>query len=154
MTLPIILLIVGVVGLFLFLKSGSQRKIQEFNALEDEKNALQAKYDYMCDQRRELKKTINDKENELASVKSGQEGIRTYSAKEMDLGETDENDKVSRYLIKEGKISLEQDGNARDKMETLKMDYLGACLALGYIDIQTAEKAAKINKVSGSLKPN
>lgn len=153
MTIPLILLGVCMLGLFFFLKSNSQRRVTEINSLEDEKNSLQSKYDFMVDQRRELLKTIDEKENELAQVKRGQTNIQTYSAKEMNLGEVDESDKVSRYLIKEGKITLEQDGKARDKMATLKMDYLGACLTLGYIDIKTAEKAAKINKLNGSLKP-
>lgn len=154
MTIPIILLVVCMLGLFFFLKGNSQRRISEMNALEDEKNSLQSKYDFMVEQRRELKKLIEDKENELSRLKRGQEGIQTYTTKEMNLGEVDECDKVSRYLIKEGKITLEQDEKAKTKMETLKMDYLGACLTLGYIDIQTAEKAAKINKLSGSLKPS
>lgn len=153
MTIPLILLVVCVAGLFFFLKSNSQRRIAEINRLEDERHALQNKYDYMVEQRKELLKLIDDKENELAAVKRGQTGIQSYTAKEMDLGEVDESDKVSRYLLKEGKLTLEQDDKARKQMATLKMDYLGACLTLGYIDINTAKKAAKINKLSGAFKP-
>ncbi len=152
MVIPLILLAVCVLGLFFFLKGNSQRRISEINALEDEKNSLQSKYDFMCEQRRELKKLIEEKENELSRVKRGLEGIQTYTTKEMNLGEVDDSDKVSRYLVKEGKVTLEQDEKAKNKMETLKMDYLGACLTLGFIDIATAEKAAKINKLSETLK--
>ncbi len=152
MTIPLILLTLCVLGLVFFLKGNSQRRISEMNALEEEKNALKNKFEFMKDQRRELKKLIQDKENELARVRRGQEGIKTFSAKEMDLGEVNESDMVSRYLIKEGKITMEQNEKVLGKMETMKMDFLATCLTMGYIDIKTAEKATKVNKLGSNLK--
>ncbi|MGL1862079.1 MAG: hypothetical protein OCC46_06110 [Pseudodesulfovibrio sp.] len=105
----------------------------------------------MADQKRELNQEIQDKENELSRLRNGQEGIQTYTTKEMEIGEVDESELVSRYLLKEGKISLEQNENALDKMETMKLDFLGTCLTLGYIDINTAKKAAKVNKLAVKL---
>lgn len=148
MTVPIILLILGILGLIFFLKGNSQRREAEITKLEENKNTLQSKYDYMIDQKRELLKQIEDKENELARLRSGQEGIKTYTTKEMEIGEVDEGDKVSRYFIREGVITLEQDEKVRSKIKTLKMDYLGTCLTLGMIDIEMAKKAAKILKLS------
>ncbi|MDC0336234.1 hypothetical protein OAN24_05005 [Pseudodesulfovibrio sp.] len=151
MTIPIIIFVIATVGLFFFLKGNSQKKSTEIQTLESEKHSLQSKYDFMVEQRNELVKLIQDKENELSRLRSGLDGIQTLSTREMNLGEVDESDKVSRYLLKEGIITLEQDDKVRSKMGTMKMDYLAACLTLGIIDLDVAKKAAKINKLATKL---
>ena len=151
MTIPIIIFFVGALGLFFFLKGNSQKKSSEISSLEGEQNSLQSNYEFLADQKRELNQEIQDTENELSRLRNGQEGIQTYTTKEMEIGEVDESELVSRYLLKEGKISLEQNENALDKMETMKLDFLGTCLTLGYIDIDTAKKAAKVNKLAVKL---
>ncbi|MFW5838001.1 MAG: hypothetical protein ACOCVM_08320 [Desulfovibrionaceae bacterium] len=47
------------------------------------------------------------------------------------------------WLVKSGKISLEQLGKAVGAMKEEGTDLVAACLRLGYIDKQTAEQARK-----------
>ena len=148
MIIPLTILGVGIVALALFLHSVSRFKISEINSLENQRVTLKGKFDFMISQRRELRKEVEDKERQLATLRNNQEGIKTISARDLDIVDVDENEKVSRYLIQEGKITLEQNEKVLQKMEIMQMDYIGSCLALGYIDLNTAKKAVKINKIS------
>lgn len=147
LTVVIILVLAGVV-LFFIMNTISTKHLAEANALESQKHALLNKFDFMVNQRKALRKEIEKKEQELASMRHGQEGIRTFSSRDLQIDNESDDQKMSRYLIQEGRISLEQNENVIKKMEVLKMDYIAACLTLGYIDLATAKKAMKINKIS------
>ena len=93
------------------------------------------------------------KENELATLRNSQEGIKTISSRDLNLAESKDSpdDKVSRYLVQKGLISLEQSEKVTGKMKTLQMDFLGTCLTLGYIDLDTAKATLKATKVTSKL---
>lgn len=147
MILPILVLIVGV-GIFLFLyRAISLNKISELSRLTTKQENLKNKYDFLLNQKRELKKEIENKKRDLTTLRNNQDGIKTISVEDLDVEDVDENEKVSRYLIQEGKITMEQNEKVLQKMEVLQMDYIGVCMTLGYINLDTAKKAIKINKV-------
>ena len=101
----------------------------------------------MMDQTKMLKKECEEKERQLTTLRNNQEGIKTISLEDLDIEDIDENEKVSRYLIQEGKITMEQNEKVLQKMNILQMDYLGVCMTLGFINLDTAKKAIKINKI-------
>ena len=147
MILPIIILIV-IVGVFLFIyQMISQNKIFKLNALAAQKKTAKSKYEFMMDQTKVLKKECEEKERQLTTLRNNQEGIKTISLEDLDIEDIDENEKVSRYLIQEGKITMEQNEKVLQKMNILQMDYLGVCMTLGFINLDTAKKAIKINKI-------
>lgn len=148
MTVSLILLSVLLLGTFFAYKAISQKCTLELHALEKKKVQLTQKYEFMIEQRKQLKNELKDKERQLATLRNNESGIKTISSKDLDIIEVDENEKVSRYLIQEGRITLEQNEKVLQKMGTMQMDYLGVCLTLGYIDIETAKKTIKINKIT------
>lgn len=147
MTLPVIAAALFFVGAFFVYRSISQKGSSELNALENKRVALYQRYEFMVNQRKSLRTEVKDKERQVATLRNSQHGIKTISASDLDIEETDENEKVSRYLLQEGKITLEQNEKVLKKMGILQMDYLGVCLTLGFIDIEVAKKAIKINKI-------
>lgn len=144
----ILIIVVVAAALFFVMNTISTKHLGEVKALEEKKYSLTNKYDHMVNQRRTLRKELEKKEDELSRIRNDQEGIKTYSAKELDIDEEDDDIKISRYLIQEGKISLEQNEKVLKKMALLKMDYIASSLALGYINLETAKKAMKVNKIS------
>lgn len=143
-TLFSILLAVAV-GSFLIMNSISSKRLSEVRALESQKHSLQSKLEFMINQRNDLRKDVEDKERELTSLKNSREGI-PISVPDLDIAPEDDDHRVSRYLLKQGKLSLEQNEKVLKKMSVLKMDYLGTSLALGFIDLETAQQIMKMNK--------
>lgn len=148
MTFSLIFLFILLLGTFLAYKAISQKCSLELHALEKQKIQLNQKYEFMVGQKRQLRDEVKDKERQLMTLRNNESGIKTISANDLDMIEVDENEKVSRYLIQEGRITLEQNETVLKKMGTMQMDYLGVCLTLGYIDIETAKKTIKINKIT------
>jgi len=147
MIVPIIILALAA-GIFLFLyRAISMNKTAELNSLATQKQTLKGKYQFMVNHRKELKQELEKKEKQLITLQNNQEGIKTVSIADLAAEDVDENEKVSRYLIQEGKITMEQNEKVLQKMEILQMDYIGVCMTLGYIDIKTAKNAIKINKI-------
>lgn len=144
---PIILIIALLAIVFFIYRSISQQAAMKLNALEKQRINLIQRYEFMREQRKTLKAEVSEKERQLTTLRNNESGLRTISASDLDIDEVDDNEKLSRYLIQEGKISLEQNEKVLRKMETLQMDYLGVCLTLGLIDIKTAQRAIKINKI-------
>lgn len=142
-----ILILLGVI-LFYVINKISTIRLEEINALEDKRKSLINRYEYMVNQCNDLQNQVIAKERQLTTLRNNETGIKTISANDLDMSELDENEKISRYLIQEGKITLEQHEKTIQKMDVLQMDYLGTCLALGFIDLQTAKKTMKINKIS------
>ncbi len=145
-----ILLVIIAVALFFVMNSISAKRLSEVNALESQKRSLESKLEFMLDQRNKLRREIVDKERKLTTLKNSQEGIKTYSARDLDITDENDDEKVSRYLIQQGKISLEQNEKVFKKIDVLKMDFISTCLALGYIDLKTAQKALKVNKITSN----
>ena len=147
MIIPIIILAI-VAGVFLLIyRTISQDKVSKLRALESQKKTAKSKYEFMLAQKRELQKESEEKGKQLISLQNNQEGIKTISLDDLDVEEVDESEKVSRYLIQEGKITVEQNEKVLKKMDILQMDYLGVCITLGFINLDTAKRAIKVNKV-------
>lgn len=147
MVLPLTFIAFLAVCLFLIVNKISSNRAARIRELEQKKKSAYDRFNYMIKQRNELRKEIEDKERQAATLRNSQEGIRTISMSDLENDEIDENEKVSRYLIQEGKITLEQNEKVLQKMGIMQMDYIGACLALGFINLETAKKAIKINKI-------
>ncbi|ADU62321.1 MAG: hypothetical protein KUA35_02225 [Pseudodesulfovibrio sp.] len=148
MTIPLILS--GLcLGIFLAVRAAmSGWRDRELGALETRNRAVRAKYEAVLARKRDLTRELEDKEHALASLRNNGEGIKAISTHDLDMDGSDETERVSRYLLSQGKVSLEQSQKAQDKMGTLQMDYLAVCLTLGFIDLSTAKAASKIAKQS------
>lgn len=147
MTISIILFILCALGFLFFFRMSSHNRENNLNSLNRDRQEIEAKYEFMRNQRRELKQELTQKQDELTKLRTNPEGIKTFTADELGLDDTDESEKISRYLLSQGKMSLEQHQKVLQKMETLKLDYIGVCMALGFIDLETAQKALKTNKI-------
>jgi len=150
MTLPIILLLIVAVAAAFFFRMISMNKSVAMTALDSQRHKVKTKYEFVTGRRRELEGKLAKKEKELATLKNNQEGIKILSAHDMDISDENNDDKISRYLMTSGKITMEQNETALQKMGVLKMDFLGTCMALGFIDLKTSKEALKANKVSGT----
>jgi len=118
------------------------------NELNNRQNDLQTRHQSLRDQKRDLERDLINKEQTLASLRSSQGGIRGITVADLEAAEADENEKIGRYLLNQGKITREQHDRALKKMEILKMDYIGVCMALGFIDLETVRQAEKAGKLS------
>lgn len=148
MLFPIILLAIGFCVLLFFFRIISQNKDISMNALDAEQYKIQSKYTFLINRQKELKAELLEKQRTLTTLRNSQQGIKTFSAEDLDMDDQDESEKISRYLLQQGEISLEQNERALKQMELLKMDYLGVCIAMGFIDIETGKKALKANKLT------
>jgi len=153
MFIVLLILIAVAVSLVFIYRTISMSHILQMNNLEDKRQRITNQYEFLRDQKRDLLKEKANKENELATLRNSQEGIKTISSRDLPLGGSQDtpDEKVSRHLIRKGLISLEQSEKAMGKMKTLKMDFLGTCLALGFIDLDTAKDTLKATKVKSSM---
>lgn len=133
---------------FLVHRSISLRKSRALTQLEAERTEAETRYRVMRDQRKILKEELAEKEKALSTLRANQDGIKTISASDLDTSTVDDNEKISRYLIQQGTIGLEQNEKVLAMMETMQMDYIGVCLTLGFLDLDTAQKTLKITKTS------
>nr|WP_321257487.1 hypothetical protein [uncultured Pseudodesulfovibrio sp.] len=147
MTIPLILLGLIVLIFTLLLRTISQYKISNLNTLSNEQQKIQSKYDFMVKHRKELKAQLEKKTQRLTRLRNNQEGVRIISSDDLNFEDIDDTEKISRYLLQNGKISLEQNERALKKMEILKMDFLAVCLALGFVDMETGKQALKANNI-------
>lgn len=146
--IPPILIFIAGLCIFLYLYHFiSQNRSSELNRLELQRKKLQDKYEFLRNHRKEVATELEQKKNELQTLRNSQDGIRTISSDDLDIQDVDENEKISRFLLQEGKITLEQNEKVLKKMDLLQMDYLGVCMALGIIDLATAKRTMKINKI-------
>lgn len=147
MIIPILLLILGTVITLYLHRAMTLNRNSCLSKLENKEKKIKNKYEFMISQKKNLKKELNAKEQQLETVRNSEHGIKTISTSDIKFDGIDDDEKVSRYLIQQQKITLEQNEKIRNKMEVMKMDFLGTCLALGFIDLDMAKKVAKVNKV-------
>jgi hypothetical protein len=138
---------IGILAFLFLYQVITRNKVSKMNSLTMQKQNAQSKYEFMLNHKRELKKELEEKKRKLATLRNNQQGIKTISADDLEIEDIDENEKVSRYLIQHGKITMEQNIKVLKKMEILQMDYLGICITLGFIDLKTAKQALKVNKI-------
>lgn len=152
--LIVLLTFCAVILLFgFFFRAISMAKVSRLQSLESQRQKITSKYEFLREQKRELESELTRKEQQLTTLKNSQEGIKTFSAKELNIDSSVDSpdEKISRYLLQKGTISLEQSEKVQQKMATLHMDFLGTCLTLGFIDLKTAKAALKANKLQGKL---
>lgn len=146
MAIPLILLVVIAVATVFFFRRISYGKITAISELSKRKQSVESKYDYLARKKRELQAELGKKEKRLSTLLNNQEGIRIKTTAEMGIQEESPDERISSLLISMGKISLEQNEKILQKMEMLKMDYLGTCITLGYLDRETSEMLLKSQK--------
>lgn len=153
MIISIIIFLVVLLLFGLFFRAISMNKVAKLQELEARKKDIISKYEFIRDQKRELTNELSRKEQQLATLHNSGEGIKTLSAKEMNIDSSVDSpdEKISRYLLQKGTINLEQSEKVRQKMATLHMDFLGTCLTLGYIDLDMAKAALKANNLKNKL---
>jgi hypothetical protein len=140
-------------GLFLAMFFIAFRMISKYryatmSELNNRQNELETRHQSLRNQKRDLERDLAGKEQALASLRSSQGDIRGITVADLEAAEADENEKIGRYLLNQGKITREQHDRALKKMEILKMDYIGVCMALGFIDLETGRQAEKAGKLS------
>ncbi|XXJ20042.1 hypothetical protein ACR42D_10950 [Desulfovibrio caledoniensis] len=143
-------------GLFLAIFFVAFRMISKYryatmNKLQNRQNDLETRHHSLREQKRLLDRELVNKEQALATLRSTQGDIRGITVADLEAAEANENEKIGRYLLNQGKITREQHERALKKMEILKMDYIGVCMALGFIDLETGKQAEKAGKLSTSL---
>jgi predicted nuclease with TOPRIM domain len=116
--------------------------------LNNERQEMDTLHQSLSKQKRELQRERTNKEQTLCSLKNKRGDIPTVTVDALEALEMNENDKISRYLLGRGKISMEQHERAIQKMNILKMDYLSVCLTLGFIDLETSKKVQKASKAN------
>jgi hypothetical protein len=136
---------------FVVFRMISKYRYATMNELHNRQNELETRHQSLRDQKRDLERDQANKEQALAALRSDQGDIRGISVADLEAAEADENEKIGRYLLNQGKISREQHDRALKKMEVLKMDYIGVCMALGFIDLETGRQAEKAGKLSTPL---
>ena len=147
MTIPLIILCLTVLIFIFLLRMISQYKISNLNSLSNKQQKIQSKYDFMVKHRKELKAELEEKIQRLTRLRNNQEGVRIISSDDLNIEDVDDTEKISRYLLQNSKITLEQNERALKKMEILKMDFLAVCLALGFVDMETSKQALKANNI-------
>ncbi|MGE4421251.1 MAG: hypothetical protein AB7D39_03060 [Pseudodesulfovibrio sp.] len=143
-------------GLFLAIFFVAFRMISKYryatmNELNNRQNELETRHQSLRDQKRDLERDQVAKEQALATLRSTQGDIQGITVADLEAAESDENEKIGRYLQHQGKITREQHERALKKMEILKMDYIGVCMALGFIDLETGRQAEKAGKLSSPI---
>lgn len=133
---------------FVIFRMISKHRYATMNELFNRQHELETRHQSLRDRKRTLERELADKEQALTALKSNRCEIRSISVADLEADETDENEKIGRYLLNQGKITREQHERALKKMEILKMDYIGVCMALGFIDLETGRQAEKAGKLS------
>jgi len=152
MIISIIIILAALLLFGLFFRAISMNKMAKLQEMEAQKKDIMTKYEFIRDQKRELTNELSRKEQQLATLHMSGEGIKTLSSREINIDSEDSPDeKISRYLLQKGTINLEQSEKVHQKKATLQMDFLGICLTLGYIDLETAQDALRANNLNNKL---
>ncbi|WP_207259652.1 hypothetical protein [Desulfovibrio sp. Huiquan2017] len=133
---------------FVIFRMISKHRYATMNELFNRQHELELRHQSLRDRKRTLERELADKGQALTALKSNRFEIRSISVADLEADDTDENEKIGRYLLNQGKITQEQHKRALKKMEILKMDYIGVCMALGFIDLETGRQAEKAGKLS------
>ncbi|MBI9079105.1 MAG: hypothetical protein JEY79_05125 [Pseudodesulfovibrio sp.] len=108
MMIPTVALGIGILAFLFLYQVISRNKVSKMNSLAMQKQNAQSKYEFMLNHKRELKKELEEKKRKLATLRNNQQGIKTISSDDLEIKDIDDNEKVSRYLIQHGKITMEQ----------------------------------------------
>ena len=127
--------------IFIFLyRQVTLYRVRVCNDLNNEQTKIQARFKATVERKRELVQELADKEIRLATLRNYGGRAPSVATGKLDLDEPDITERISRHLLSNGIITLEQNERALQKMEVLRMDFLGVCAALGFIDLKTSQE--------------
>lgn len=144
-----IILIIGSIGcLFLIIKTFRASMFAQLKKLVEEEHAVEERYLFAQRRNKDLKKEIKKLEKDLTMAE--------YEMRPSDLppiekdkppSRKEEAERLSQYMLSHGMLTVEQTEKALKKMSSLRMDYLGICLTLGYIDLKKAKAIVKSQSI-------
>ena len=137
--------------IFIFLyRQVTLYRVRVFNELRHEQSRAQSHFDAMAGRKRELAQELAEKEALLSKLRNNRGKAAPAPTRDQDLDHMDQTEKISRHLLSHGLITLEQNERALQKMNILKMDFLGVCAALGFVDLKTSQEVLATIKESKS----
>lgn len=115
----------------------------ELRRLVEEEKAIEEKYLFSKRKNSELKKEIKALEVSLTLHEHNIQSVDIPFEKNPNATESDETMRVSQYMLTHGMLTVEQNENALNKVKNMRMDFIGICLTLGYIDLNKAKGIIK-----------
>ena len=140
MTFLIMVFGISLAVFFFLYRQVTLYRVRVFNDLQNEQSRVQARYKATLERKQELTQELMEKESRLAALRSNGGRAPITPPKDLAVDELDITEKVSRHLLANGLITLEQNERALQKMPLLRMDFLGACAALGFIDLKISQE--------------
>ena len=136
--------VIGFIFMLLYRKAMIDRVNRELARMKPEIEAARKAVDDERARRRELKDRLSRAEDRIVLLESE---VRVASLSDAPKpagkpkGEDFSKEYASDWLIKNGKISMEQYNKAMARLAGSNHDFVGICLALGYINDHTAKLA-------------
>lgn len=146
MIITLLLFVASLAG-FLYLRCGITRdQLAQREAYKRQHQDLVHQYQHLCAEKKRLAVEASELNGRISKLQTKRE---RFSAVQQQLFDTNGPGKISQrdvsgYLLTNGLISVEQHKKALATMRTLKLDLIGTCLALGYIDEKVAMDAEKV----------
>ncbi len=138
------LIIISIVVMFLLIKSMRAAMRTKLKQLLQEEQKIEEKLLFAQRRNKELKKEIKDLELQITLAEHEMRPVDMPPIeKERPPSHKEEAERVSQYMLSHGLLTVEQNEKAMQKMSTLRMDFLGVCLTLGYIDLNKAKGIVK-----------
>lgn len=137
----LILCTVSVVVLFAVIRGMQSNLDMHVKQLNEERKTIEEKYLFTRRRNKDLKKQIANLQNALTLMEHDMKPALPEAGNKETL--QDDTRRISNHMITKGLLTVEQNEKALGKMEILNMDFLGTCLALGYIDLDKARGIVK-----------
>ncbi|GAB7023474.1 hypothetical protein [Salidesulfovibrio brasiliensis] len=127
--------------------NGMRTRLRE---LAVEEREIEERYLHLSRRKKQLDKELKELETQ-AILTQKDISAANYAMEMEEIGQdrksqgiSDEDTKrASEYMISKGLITIDQNERAMNKMEAMNMDFLGVCITLGYIDLETAKNVVK-----------
>ncbi|WP_147821215.1 hypothetical protein [Salidesulfovibrio onnuriiensis] len=148
MWLTLTIIIISVAVLFLLIKSMRAAMRSKLKQLLAEESDIEEKLLYAQRRNKELKKEIKTLEQQITMAEHDMRPVDLPPI-ETDKPPTrkEEAERLSQYMLSHGMLTVEQAEKALKKMSSLRMDYLGVCLTLGFIDLNKAKAIVKTQSI-------
>ncbi|MGE4293604.1 MAG: hypothetical protein AB7E32_15510 [Desulfovibrio sp.] len=140
MILSIIILTLSLAAFLFFRSAISKDHNAQRQDLKRRHAELQAQFDHLCAQKKSLAVEAATLDRQISKMKCTDAPERPLVTTQPPpkKAKLTGNERVASYLLTNGLISLEQHQRAAATMRTLKLDLIGTCLTLGFIDESTA----------------
>lgn len=128
-----LLFLLSVLAFFYFRSSITQEHFRRREKSKQEHAKLVERYEELLLEQQEINREISELDQHITRMQYGYEGeSASHSPSPSDQDESVE-EALSSHMISTGLLSLEQYQKAKHTMQTMKLDLLGTCLALGFI---------------------